>query len=117
PARAGDGAIGEGGVRVINDELVRAARVTPEEITAVEQREREDTGAPSPEIPRRTVSCQSHWPDRGRGGQRSRYRVYRPYIPQSGRDAARRLARTSRTGPCNGPEALCPVFGTLATRG
>jgi hypothetical protein len=55
----------------------------------VEQREREDTGAPSPEIPRRTVSCQSHWPDRGRGGQRSRYRVYRPYIPQSGRDAAR----------------------------
>lgn len=28
-----------------------------------------------------------------------------------------RLARTSRTGPCNGPEALCPVSGTFATRG
>ena len=34
------GAIGEDGVRVINDELVRAAHVTPEELAAVEASER-----------------------------------------------------------------------------
>ena len=34
------GAIGEGGVRVINNELVRSAHVTPEEFAAVEERER-----------------------------------------------------------------------------
>ncbi|MFE0350319.1 phosphoribosyltransferase family protein [Streptomyces griseoluteus] len=37
----GMGAIGEGGVRVINDEVVRAARVTPYEMSEVEARERE----------------------------------------------------------------------------
>ncbi|MEU9380865.1 phosphoribosyltransferase family protein [Streptomyces sp. NPDC048279] len=37
----GMGAIGEGGVRVINDEVVRAARVTPYELAEVEARERE----------------------------------------------------------------------------
>ncbi|MBG0813110.1 phosphoribosyltransferase family protein [Planomonospora sp. ID82291] len=36
----GFGAIGEGGVRVVNDEVVRAARVTPEEMAGVEERER-----------------------------------------------------------------------------
>jgi putative phosphoribosyl transferase len=35
------GAIGEGGVRVINDEVVRTARITPDELAAVEARERE----------------------------------------------------------------------------
>src|SRR3989440_12942121 len=34
------GAIGEGGVRVLNEEVVRLARLTPEEIAAVERRER-----------------------------------------------------------------------------
>lgn len=34
------GAIGEGGVRVFNDEVVRAARVTSDELAAVEARER-----------------------------------------------------------------------------
>jgi putative phosphoribosyl transferase len=34
------GAIGEDGVRVINDELVRTAHVTPEELAAVEASER-----------------------------------------------------------------------------
>jgi putative phosphoribosyl transferase len=34
------GAIGEGGVRVINNELVRSAHVTPDELAAVEGRER-----------------------------------------------------------------------------
>ncbi|MGW2744113.1 phosphoribosyltransferase family protein [Streptomyces sp. NPDC001450] len=37
----GMGAIGEDGVRVINDEVVRAARVTPDELAEVEARERE----------------------------------------------------------------------------
>ncbi|MFI2412068.1 phosphoribosyltransferase family protein [Streptomyces sp. NPDC018947] len=37
----GMGAIGEGGVRVINDEVVRAARVTPHELAEVEAGERE----------------------------------------------------------------------------
>ncbi|MFG3551501.1 phosphoribosyltransferase family protein [Streptomyces sp. NPDC047725] len=37
----GMGAIGEGGVRVINDEVVRAARVTPRELAEVEAGERE----------------------------------------------------------------------------
>ncbi|MET9393623.1 phosphoribosyltransferase family protein [Streptomyces sp. NPDC006624] len=37
----GMGAIGEGGVRVINDEVVRTARVTPQELAEVEARERE----------------------------------------------------------------------------
>ncbi|MFF0450001.1 phosphoribosyltransferase family protein [Streptomyces sp. NPDC004609] len=37
----GMGAIGEGGVRVINDEMVRTARVTQEELAGVEARERE----------------------------------------------------------------------------
>lgn len=36
----GMGAIGEGGVRIINHEVVRAASLRPEEIDAVEQRER-----------------------------------------------------------------------------
>lgn len=34
------GAIGEGGVRVVNDEVLRTAGVTPGEMSAVEQRER-----------------------------------------------------------------------------
>ncbi|MEU6094630.1 phosphoribosyltransferase family protein [Streptomyces sp. NPDC047079] len=37
----GMGAIGEDGVRVINDAVVREARVTPEDIAAVEEHERE----------------------------------------------------------------------------
>ncbi|WP_326575230.1 phosphoribosyltransferase family protein [Streptomyces sp. NBC_00481] len=37
----GMGAIGEGGVRVINDDVVRTARVTPDELAQVEVRERE----------------------------------------------------------------------------
>ncbi|GGZ98165.1 phosphoribosyltransferase family protein [Streptomyces echinoruber] len=36
----GMGAIGEGGVRVINDDVVRTAHVTPEELAEVEARER-----------------------------------------------------------------------------
>ncbi|MCQ4084993.1 phosphoribosyltransferase [Streptomyces sp. RB6PN25] len=36
----GMGAIGEGGVRVINDSVVRMARVTPEQLAEVEQAER-----------------------------------------------------------------------------
>jgi len=36
----GMGAVGEGGVRVINDEVVRMAGVSPEELTATEARER-----------------------------------------------------------------------------
>ena len=38
---SGMGAIGEGGVRVINDEVVRTARITQDELTEVEARERE----------------------------------------------------------------------------
>ncbi|MGW1073355.1 phosphoribosyltransferase family protein [Streptomyces sp. NPDC002537] len=34
------GALGEGGVRVLNDEVLRAARVTPDELARVEERER-----------------------------------------------------------------------------
>ncbi|MFC9424690.1 phosphoribosyltransferase family protein [Streptomyces sp. NPDC056987] len=37
----GMGAIGEGGVRVINDDVVRAARVTPAELARVEAQERD----------------------------------------------------------------------------
>lgn len=37
----GMGAIGEGGVRVVNDEVVRMARVTSDELARVEARERE----------------------------------------------------------------------------
>jgi putative phosphoribosyl transferase len=37
----GMGAIGEGGVRVINDDVVRIARITPDELARVEARERE----------------------------------------------------------------------------
>ncbi|MEV0692953.1 phosphoribosyltransferase family protein [Streptomyces sp. NPDC050388] len=40
----GMGAIGEGGVRVINDDVVRMARITPEELAEVEAREREVLG-------------------------------------------------------------------------
>jgi len=36
------GAVGEGGVRIINSEVVRAAWITPEEIMAAEQRERQE---------------------------------------------------------------------------
>lgn len=36
----GMGAIGEGGVRVVNDEIVRRAHVTPDELVAVEAKER-----------------------------------------------------------------------------
>lgn len=36
----GMGAIGEGGVRIINDDVVRLARITGPELAAVEQRER-----------------------------------------------------------------------------
>ncbi len=38
----GMGAVGEGGVRVINDEVVRQAGVSPEEMAAVETRERSE---------------------------------------------------------------------------
>lgn len=37
----GMGAIGESGVRVINDDVVRTARITPDELAEVEARERE----------------------------------------------------------------------------
>jgi putative phosphoribosyl transferase len=37
----GMGAIGEGGVRVINDEVVRSARATPDDLARVEEHERE----------------------------------------------------------------------------
>ncbi|MFJ2588533.1 phosphoribosyltransferase family protein [Streptomyces sp. NPDC087538] len=37
----GMGAIGEGGIRVINDDVVRTARITPDELAEVEARERE----------------------------------------------------------------------------
>ncbi|GAB2813452.1 phosphoribosyltransferase family protein [Streptomyces chlorus] len=37
----GMGAIGEGGVRVINDAVVRTARITPDDLAQVEARERE----------------------------------------------------------------------------
>ncbi|WP_405682280.1 phosphoribosyltransferase family protein [Streptomyces sp. NBC_00057] len=37
----GMGAIGEGGVRVINDDVVRTAHITPDELAEVEARERE----------------------------------------------------------------------------
>ena len=36
------GAIGEGGIRVTNDEVIRRGAITPEEIAAVEERERAD---------------------------------------------------------------------------
>jgi putative phosphoribosyl transferase len=36
------GAIGEGGIRVSNDEVIRRGNITPQEIAAVEQRERAD---------------------------------------------------------------------------
>ncbi len=36
------GAIGEGGIRVSNDEVIRRGGITPQEIAAVEQRERSD---------------------------------------------------------------------------
>jgi putative phosphoribosyl transferase len=36
------GAIGEGGIRVSNDEVIRRGGITPQEIAAVEQRERAD---------------------------------------------------------------------------
>jgi len=36
------GAIGEGGIRVSNDEVIRRGAITPEEIAAVEERERAD---------------------------------------------------------------------------
>ena len=36
----GMGAVGEGGVRIINDQVVRLAQVSGEELAAVEQRER-----------------------------------------------------------------------------
>jgi putative phosphoribosyl transferase len=36
------GAIGEGGIRVSNDEVIRRGAITPEEIAAVEERERVD---------------------------------------------------------------------------
>lgn len=36
----GMGALGEGGVRVVNDDIVRGARVTPEELEQVEAHER-----------------------------------------------------------------------------
>ena len=36
------GAIGEGGIRIINHEVVRGSRIAPDEITAVEQRERQE---------------------------------------------------------------------------
>ncbi|MFJ8851953.1 phosphoribosyltransferase family protein [Streptomyces sp. NPDC102437] len=37
----GMGAIGEGGIRVINDDVVRTAHITPDELARVEARERE----------------------------------------------------------------------------
>jgi len=40
----GMGAIGEDGVRVINDEIVQMTRVTPDELAAVEGRERTELG-------------------------------------------------------------------------
>jgi putative phosphoribosyl transferase len=60
----GMGAIGEGGVRVINDEVVRMAGVTPNELAEVEQRERG-------ELDRRA----------------RRYRGNRPRVPLAGRTA------------------------------
>jgi putative phosphoribosyl transferase len=36
------GAIGEGGIRIINDEVVRGSLIEPDEIAAVEQRERQE---------------------------------------------------------------------------
>lgn len=36
------GAIGEGGIRVSNDEVIRRGGITPQEIAAVEERERDD---------------------------------------------------------------------------
>src|SRR5215471_17467519 len=36
------GAIGEGGIKVSNDEVIRRGGITPQEITAVEERERPD---------------------------------------------------------------------------
>jgi putative phosphoribosyl transferase len=56
------GALGEGGVRVINEEIVRAAGVTRPELAAVERRERA-------ELERRAA----------------RYRAARPPVPLAGR--------------------------------
>ena len=41
----GMGAVGEGGVRVLNDDVVRLARVGPEELTKIEARERAEVDA------------------------------------------------------------------------
>ncbi len=56
------GAIGEGGVRVVNDEIVRAAGVGASELAAIERRERAEL--------ERRVAC---------------YRAARPPVPLAGR--------------------------------
>src|ERR1035437_10392462 len=58
----GMGAIGEDGVRIVNDEVVRMAGVSADEITAVESRVRA-----------------------GRGGRARRFRGARPRVPLEGR--------------------------------
>ena len=60
----GMGAVGEGGVRVVNDEVVRLAQVTPQQFEAVERRERD-------EVVRRA----------------QRFRAGRPPVPVAGRTA------------------------------
>ncbi|WP_323139419.1 hypothetical protein [Streptomyces sp. NBC_01549] len=54
---SGMGAIGEGGVRVINDEVVRTAGITQDELTEVEAREREVL-----ESRARHYRAGGHWP-------------------------------------------------------
>lgn len=58
------GAIGEGGIRVSNDDVIRRGGITPQEIAAVEQRERADlvqqaqrfrAGRPNVDVARRTA--------------------------------------------------------------
>ena len=45
------GAVGEGGVRVISDWLVHQARVSEQELAAVEQRERDEVERRAPPLP------------------------------------------------------------------
>ena len=74
----GFGAIGEDGARIIDDRVVRQARLTRQEIASVEGRERDRLNCRLRPAARRPAAGAAGGPHRGSGGRRDRDRVDGP---------------------------------------
>ena len=102
------GAIGEGGIRVSNDEVIRRGGITGQEIAAVEERERADLDQQAAAVPGGPAARRGRRAHRGPRRRRDRDRLDRqrrlPGGQADGRQARSswpcRSARRSRSSRC-----------------